>query len=613
MLCTGPDSLLDAERRAMIVTVPQQFSQLCQIISGLGAHERFAIDTETTGLRPWGDTQLRGISLYVAGQTFYVPVSHPDSKNIENLEPLRRALSYTRALPIFHNANYDRAILERGIGLKPFERYRDTVLLSWLQDENRPKALKVLGEQMFGIDASEEQRALKLLFKGRNSSDCYKELRANGVPVAEAREQAKLMSATSKRTWADLTAQEIAPYAEQDAKLTNDLYVQLVANREYSVVEPAVQRMHDLQSVVYRMVKTGLRIDRDVIHTQWSAAEQKMTAIQAKFDVNLDSPKQLATLIYETWNLPCKERTEKDAPSTSRAALEALAGMHAGLDEILQYRRLGKAVSTYYIPFLDAADGQNRIHPSVNVVGTVTGRFSYSDPNLQTIPRDGTISGIKDCIVASPGRRLWSYDLRQAELRFMASLAGERVLMATLESGADIYQQVADSIGTTRQVGKSLVLSWPYGVGPIKFSRASGLTVKEARAIIAGFEQAYPNLSACMSKLSQYAEFNGRLPLLEPGRFRRFTSPSLAYPIPSYTALNAACQGGVADTMGNVMIQAEPYWTGMGAQLVLQVHDSLVFEVIPGTEGALGKMLQDILDQVNPLNMPLVWEAKEGL
>lgn len=592
----------------MIVDIPQQYSSLCQIIAGLGAHERFAIDTETTGLRPWGDTQLRGISLYVQGNTFYVPVSHPDSRNVDP-EPLRRALAYTKAMPILHNANYDRAILERGIGLVPFQRYRDTVILSWLEDENRTKQLKELGSIFFGSDAKAEQVALKKMMRGETKTECYARLRAAGLPVAEARAK----SVASKRTWADLTAEEIAPYAEQDAKLTYDLYDRLCSEAEYDKVSVAVPRMHALNDVVYRMVRRGIQIDPEITQQKKAHAEAQMQVVRQRFDVNLDSPQQLAKLIYEDWGLPIKERTEKGAPSTSRAALEAMAGQHTGLDEILVYRRLGKSVSTYYNPFLDAADENCRIHPSVNVVGTVTGRFAYHDPNLQTLPREGTIEGVKDCIVAAPGRRLISYDLKSAELRFMASLAGETALIDALAAGQDIYQLTADRIGTTRQTAKSLVLSWPYGVGPIKFSRASGLSVKESRAVISGFEATYPNLSATMSKLSQYAEFHGRLPLLEPGRFRRFISPSLSWPVPGYTALNAACQGGVADTMGNVMIQAEPFWQAMGANLVLQVHDSLVFEIIPGTDKALGKMLQDILDQVNPLSMPLVWEAKFGV
>lgn len=593
----------------MIVNIPQQLDSLCSIIANLGGHERYAIDTETTGLRPWGDTQLRGISLYVQGNTFYVPLTHPDSKNIENAEPLRRALAYCRATPAYHNANYDRAILERGIGLAPHKNYRDTVILSWLLDENRTKQLKELGSIYFGIDAKAEQTALKKLMRGETKTEAYARLRATGLPVAEAREQA----VASKRSWADLTAEEIAPYAEQDAKLTYDLYDKLVSDQEYRQVAVAVDRMHALNNTVYRMVKRGLQIDPVVVQQQKNYAESLMLSIKSQFDVNLDSPKQLAELIYDTWGLPCTERTPKDEPSTSRAALEALAGAHAGLDQILQYRRLGKAVSTYYIPFLDAADESFRIHPSVNICGTVTGRFAYRDPNLQTIPRDGTIAGIKDCIVAAPGKRLVSYDLKSAELRFMASLAHEQPLIDALVRGDDIYTLTAERIGVTRQVAKSLVLSWPYGVGPVKFARASGLSTKESRAVIAGFESTYPSLSNTMSKLSQYAEFHHRLPLLEPGRFRRFTSPHLAYPIPGYTALNAACQGGVADFMGNVMIQAEPYWTDMGAELVLQVHDSLVFEVLPGTEKHLFQLLTRVADEVNPLSMPLVWEAKDGV
>lgn len=594
----------------MLVSTIQEYNFVCDRLTQLRAGERFAIDTETTGLRPWGDTTLRGISLYMRGETYYIPVSHPGGWNVPDTTALRDRLNYVAAMPVFHNANYDRAILERGIGYAPYHKtYRDTQILAWLEDENRPKALKKLGAEFFGQDASAEQAALKKMMRGESKTESYKKWRDLGFSVAEAKEK----SVATRRTWADLTAEEIGPYAEQDALLTYQLYDRLVDDAEYPVVESAVQRMHDLQDVVYRMVKRGLQIDPEMVRQQKRHAEIKMGVIREGFTVNLDSPKQLAKLIYEEWGLPLTERTENGAPSTSRATLEAMAGLHAGLDEILQYRRLGKSVSTYYDPFLDAADEAHRIHCSVNVVGTVTGRFSYSDPNLQTLPRDGTIAGVKECIVAKPGYTLVSYDLKSAELRFMASLANETPLIEALERGDDIYQLTAVRIGTSRQVAKSLVLSWPYGVGPIKFSRASGLSVKESRAVIAGFEASYPNLSGTMSKLSLYADIHGRLPLLEPGRFRRFTSPSLGYPVPSYTALNAACQGGVADTMGNIGIQIEPIAEELGAEMVLQVHDSWVFECLPGTEHELYKQLQRVTDEVNPLSMPLVWKMDYGV
>lgn len=597
----------------MLIQSMKEWYALRHKLADLRADERFAIDTETTGLRPWGDTKLRGISLYVRGETYYVPLSHPHSWNLPYRDGIVDALASCKAMPVLHNANYDRAILEANLGLVPFERYRDTVLISWLEDENRTKQLKELGSWFFGIDAKAEQVALKQMMKGRSTAECYKELRANGLPVAEAREQSRLMAQQSKRTWADLTAEEIAPYAEQDARLTYNLYDRLLSDNEYGVVETAVGRLHDLNDTVYRMVKRGVQINPEEVIRQREEALDAMTDISLRFDVNLDSPKQLVQLIYGDWGLPVKERTEKGEPSTSRLALEALAGLHPGLDEILQYRRLGKAVGTYFDPFLEAADGSSRIHPSVNVVGTVTGRFVYNDPNLQTIPREGTIAGIKDCFVGAPGKILVSYDLKSAELRFMASLSNETALIEALTRGDDIYQFTADRIGVTRQVAKSLVLAWPYGVGPVRFSRGSGLTTKESRAVITYFERTYPALTATMSKLSTYADLNRRLPLLEPGRFRRFTSPSLQWPVPAYTALNAACQGGVADFMGNVMIHVEEYAEAIGADLVLQVHDSLVFEVVPGTESMLCTELHRLADELNPISMPLVWSMSYGL
>ncbi len=597
----------------MLIQSMKDWYQVRTALADLRSDERFAIDTETTGLRPWLDTELRGISLYVRGETYYIPISHPGGWNMPHTDGIVDALSTCAAMPILHNANFDRAVLESSLGISPFRNYRDTQIIAWLEDENRPKALKALGEYFFGVDAKAEQVALKQLFKGRNSAECYKELRANGLPVAEAKERSKQMSAESKRTWKDLTAKEIAAYAEQDAKLTYDLYDTLVRDSEYAAVETAVQRMHDLQDTVYRMVKRGIQINPAEVERQSEEAYDRMTEISLKFDVNLDSPLQLAKLIYNEWGLPLTERTESGKPSTSRAALEAMAGMHPGLDHILQYRRLAKSIGTYYDPFLDTCDEAFRIHPHVNVVGTVTGRFSYSDPNLQTIPRDGTIAGIKDCFTARPGKILVSYDLKSAELRFMASLAGETELIRVLEEGGDVYQLTADRIGVTRQIGKSLVLSWPYGVGPVKFSRASGLTVKEARHVIADFEASYPNLTRTMSQLSTYADLQGRLPLLEPGRFRRFVGPHLQWPVPGYTALNAACQGGVADFMGNVMIRIEEYAEAIGAEMVLQVHDSLVFEVEPGTQHMLCTELHRLADELNPISMPLVWTMSEGL
>jgi DNA polymerase I-like protein with 3'-5' exonuclease and polymerase domains len=595
----------------MLIRTTAQFFEMLHVLDSLEEHERIAIDTETTGLRPWGDTVLRGISLYMRGQTYYIPVSHPKSWNVHDIGMFTTAVKYSKAVNIFHNANYDRAILERNIGLEPKEYHRDTVLLAWLLDENRTKSLKKLGEIFFGLDASAEQKALKQLMRGESKAEAYKRWRAEGLSVADSRD----LSVATKRPWGDLTAEEIAPYAEQDAKLTYDLYDRLVSDKEYAMVAPAVSRMHLLQDVVYRMVKRGVQIDPE--RTIWHRNEAIVQAarIQEKFfDVNLDSPQQLAKLIYEDWGLKVTERTESGGPSTSRTALEALAGKHAGLDDILAYRRWKKAQSTYYDPFLSAMDEDARIHPNVNIVGTVTGRFSYSDPNLQTIPRGGTISGVKECFVARRGKRLVSYDLKQAELRFMASLAGESALIGALTEGRDLYQEVAESIGTSRQIGKGLVLSWPYGVGPVKFAKTAGITTKESRAIIAGFEDTYSALSSTMFKLSQHAEFYGRMPLLGLGRFRRFTSPSLQWPVPSYTALNAACQGGVADFMGDVMIHIEDYADAMGCELVLQVHDALVFEVPDQTTAhQLCTELHRVGDECNPLDMPLIWEMKEGV
>lgn len=621
----------------MLVTNEEEYRAVWTAVARLDAGEELAIDTETTGLKPYLDTELRGISLAFLGETRYVPVSHPGSWNVPDLRPLAAALSTTKALPLLHNAKYDFAVLERAMRWSPPARYRDTQILAWLTDENRRHGLKALGSYFFGEDEAGEQKALKALMKGVTKAEAYKQLREEGLSVAEAKALSGELSAGSKRTWADLTAEEIAPYAEQDASLTLRLYRRLLLDPEMEAVAPAVQHRHDFQDVIYRMERVGVAVDEGRILTARERNARRAAEIEAQFDVNLGSAKQLARLVYEDWGLPIHERTDGGQPSTSREALEALAGSHEGLDLILEHRRLTKANATYFDALLENLDPTGRIHAWFNTVGTVTGRLSSSGPNLQTIPRDDTLPEVRAVFCAGEGYELVSFDLKQAELRFMAALAREHEMMEALEAGRNLYVETADAVicspSCTKSAegkclahytfGKALVLSWPYGVGPRKFARnftkgtgrlVTAADVRLAKQMIGGFEDKYPNLAQAMGNLAAYADTTGRLQHLQPGYFSRFTSPAIPYPIPGYTALNRLCQGGVAHFIGNVMGELESPLSDLGGRIVLQVHDNVVCEVPPGVAGQVHTLIQRIGDNLNPLSdMPLRWDAKSGL
>lgn len=621
----------------MLITTNDQYIEMMRDLRSLTPGDLLALDTETTGLRPWLDTELRGISMAYRDKTWYVPISHPGGLNIGlgKSDALSEVLAGCAALPIYHNSPYDFAILERGIGLPPPAQFRDTQILAWLTDENRRKGLKFLGEYFFGEDAAREKRELDALMKGVTQAEAYKARRAflaeAGLkePAAASKAWAKEVSAASKRTWADLTATEVSDYAEKDADLTLRLYRRLLADKEYAEVAPAVQRHHDLQHVVYRMEREGIAVDAGRVEMLRDREIARMGVLAEQFDVNLDSPKQLAALVYGEWGLPVTERTDSGTPSTAREVLEAMAGLHDGLDAILEYRRLQKAVSSFYDTLLDNVDTNGRVHTSYNICGTVTGRFTSQTPNVQQIPKASTNADAKSVFVARPGYELWSYDLKSAELFVAASITGDRTMMAALtEEGRSFHKETAAAVFNSAEepfytLAKNLNYGIPYGIGPRKFSTYIAKGRKEtpgpkhyrqAKAAIDAHVAQWPVLHAGISNLTAYAEVAGRVPLIKPGLFRRFISPSMAYPVPSYTAFNAEVQGGVAIFMGDVMVNVEaPALELYGAILLLQVHDSLVFEVPCGFGNALHRLLQRVADDCNPFAMRMLFDSKPGV
>jgi DNA polymerase-1 len=615
----------------MLITSHAAYLYLCSRIKRLREDETIAIDTETTGVNLWTTDELRGVCIGFRGESFYVPISHPNSWNVVSGELLCWALEQCAALPLYANAPFDWRSLEAGIGLAPpLDRYRDVQLIAWLEDENRRKGLKYLGELFCGEDAAEEQRALKALFAGETQAAAYKRLRqelhaaGESEGAAATKVRAAAASAASKVSWATITAEQIAPYAAKDADLTARVYEALVSHPEYAEIEAAVETLHRVQASAYRMSRRGVGIDVGKAHELRMEAWARATEIADSFEVNIASAKQLAELVYETWALPVTERTDGGAPSTAAAVLEAMAGDHPGVDQILEYRRLTKAAQ-FYGALLDHVDTAGRVHTSFKVNGTVTGRWSSSDPNLQQIPKESTNKDAKKLFVARPGYELVMFDLASAELRVAASLAGDTDMMAALdEPGRSFHKETAASVFDSADepfytLAKNLNYGIPYGIGPKRFASyiAKGLAQKQttrhygqAKAAIDAHRLAWPVLHQAIRNCTEYADLTGRLPLGWPGRIRHFTSASMAWPVPGYQAFNSAVQGGVALFMNDVLLAVEAPAAALGADLLLAVHDEFWFEAPIGTKYRLAEVLQATADAVNPFKLRMLFGIK---
>jgi DNA polymerase I-like protein with 3'-5' exonuclease and polymerase domains len=645
--------------------------RLIDEVARLGAGAVVAIDTETTGLRPFNGDVLRGVSVaFRRGDgtlvSEYWPLSHPDSVNVSSAA-VARAINQAHRhaeLCVYHNGKFDAKFLAQ-IGVEWPARFYDTKVVSFLLDENENHSLKPTSARLWpDEDAAGEQRHIKELMGSETKGACYKRLRAalveQGIkePAVETRARVEAERIVGK-TWATLTYDDIAPYAAKDAELTLRLYEWQQSQAEYQRVLPAVEPYLRFEALMHRMECAGVAIDRAYVDQLVAECEDEIEGIRAQFpDVSLDSTPQLQKLIYETWGLTPLGFTGKGAPSTSREALELLEGAHPGLDKILRYRKAKKLVSGFLSQLLKEAGDDGRVHPSFNASSrgksgnqsesdTVTGRLTCSGPNLQQRPRD-LPAGV---FVAPEGYELWSYDMSQAELRIAASIAEEPAMIDVFLAGGDIYLATAEELGITRQSSKTVRLSSVYGIGARKLARGllkgTGkqpteckfwLTDPEdrykmklrkcrkcdscaARDLLDNYWASVPHLDIVNRNLVAYAEAAREVPLHVEGRYRRYPSPwecaarKLPAPWPRpYTALNSVIQGGCAELLKGWLLAAEPRVNALGARIICTIHDSVTCEVPAGRGLEIGAVLQEALDSVTPegwVTVPL--DPKEGI
>ncbi|HXJ69373.1 MAG TPA: DNA polymerase [Verrucomicrobiae bacterium] len=640
----------------MIVSDQQTVLQIAREIRSLHPGEYVAVDTETTGLHVYQDDVCRGMSLTydLGGQgdliDWYVNVSHSDLPAV-NITPIVEALNVTLATQVYHHAEFDWAVLRKTCPAFeiPAGRFWDTQTIDWMMDENWSHRLKDAAERAFGTEAKDKQRELKAAMRGRPIGELYAELRAGDDPrwigrgtATAAREEARRLHEASVYTWATITAELTAPYAMMDTNLTYRLAEwqrELIESNMAGLdISPDIEREFAFQVVLYEMMRTGIKVNPLAAENLRRDALAKLDELRGYFEgINLGSPQQLQKLLYEEWGVPVTRRTKKGAPSTDRDALEELLGEHPSVEILLEYRALSKAVGTYYNGLLDKRDPHDRIHSAFAMNRTVTGRLASSDPNLQNIPRADTSAEVRSVFVPEPGLELWEYDLAQAEMRVMAGWAGEHNMIDAIEAGRNLHAETAIAIwgaewgdisldevkkqhGREYTLAKNVGYGYPYGIQAKKIAwylvkgtgRAITRTeIAEGGRIHAQYKATYPDLARLMGGLQRQADKLGYIPLHVPGRFRRYKGAGYRN-TKTYTALNSVVQGAIGEFMKDVMLAVWPeQGTHSYFRVCLQIHDSLVCEVLPGMGPQLQVLLQSIADNINPFPMRMLWDAKQ--
>jgi DNA polymerase-1 len=390
-----------------------------------------------------------------------------------------------------------------------------------------------------------------------------------------------------------------------------------------------------LAPVLADIERAGIRVDPKELDKMSRSMEKEVRRLEKEIwklagsEFNVNSPTQLAEILFDKLNLqPNARRGKAKARSTAADILEELSAQHPLPAKVIEYREIAKLKSTYVdaLPKLIHPE-TGRLHTSFSQTGTATGRLSSSDPNLQNIPiRSELGREIRAAFVAEKGKILLSADYSQIELRIMAHFSEDPVLIDAFRNGEDIHARTAQEVfgvgplaqtAEHRRAAKAINFGIIYGLSPFGLAQQLGIEQREAAQFINAYFTRYRGVKEYLDKILAETRKTGVAKTLF-GRIRpipEINSPQMQLRnFAERTALNSPLQGTAADLIKLAMIRIDQRLTEekFEAKMILQVHDELLFETPAKERGKLGKLVQEEMEGVYKLNVPLVVEIGAG-
>jgi len=571
---------------------------------------RFAFDTQTTSI-DYMRAELVGVSFAVeADHAAYVPVGHdypgaPDQIALEDLlDRLKPLLEDPQIGKIGQNLKYAKNVLARyDIELVGIEF--DTMLESYVLDS--------VATRHETDDLAERYLGVRTIHYEDVAGKGAKQLSFNDVPIETA-----------------------APYAAEHAAITlrlhETLWPKLAAHASLKSVFEDIEL--PLLPVLSRVERAGARVDGSLLIRQGEEigsrlselAEQAWAAADEQF--NLDSTKQLQSIFYDKLGLPVLKKTPGGKPSTAEPVLQELALDYELPRIILEYRGLAKLKSTYTdkLP-LQINPETGRIHTSYRQAVAATGRLSSTDPNLQNIPiRTAEGRKIRRAFVAAEGHQLLAADYSQIELRIMAHLSGDSGLRTAFADNLDVHRATAAEVfgcsldavdADQRRSAKAINFGLIYGMSAFGLGRQLGVSRGVAQEYIDRYFARYPGVRDYMEQIREQARSDGFVATVFG---RRLYLPEInarngmRRQAAERTAINAPMQGTAADIIKRAMVSVDRWLedASLDAQMIMQVHDELVFEVAQQDVEALSAGVRERMESAAQLEVPLVVDVGCG-
>ncbi|MEH6629622.1 MAG: DNA polymerase I [Halopseudomonas aestusnigri] len=615
----------DAEPEYELV---QEEKDLVRWIAQAKRHGSVAVDTETTSLDAM-KAKLVGVSLSTGGnKACYIPLDHiaisedsdggldllggsadrpkqiPKARALELLKPL---LEDPSVLKIGQNIKYDSVILaQEGLGVTPID---DTMLLSYVLEG---------GMHGHGMDELAELHLDHTTIK-------FKEVAGTGK---------------SQVTFDKVPLDKALDYAAEDALITYRLHAalkpRLVPEKMVKVYE-TIER--PLVKVLADMEQRGIKVDRPFLHRLSNKFAQRLVDLQGEIHeiagepFTIGSPKQLGEVLFEKMGIPGGKKGKSGSYSTGADILEGLAAEgHSLPTKVLEWRQLAKLKSTYTDALQEQINSKTgRVHTSYAQAVASTGRLSSSDPNLQNIPvRTEEGRKIRDAFIAEDGFKLLSVDYSQVELRLIAEIAEEDALKQAFTEGQDIHAITAHQVFGTpiegmdpmvRRQAKAINFGIIYGQSAFGLAASLGISRKDAKDYIDAYFARFPGIKRYMEETKAFAHEHGFVKTLF-GRHIHLPSINEKNPMRKNfgerAAINAPIQGTAADIIKRAMIKMPDALenANLKAQMLLQVHDELIFEVpdaeVEETSALVRNVMETACDPVLKLSIPLTADAGVG-
>ncbi len=602
----------DGAHRAHYETILDE-ATLSRWLEKISQAERVALDTETTSLDEQ-QARLVGISFAIApGEAAYLPLAHtgPDVPNQlpfdATLARLKPWLENPTPIKVMQHAKYDQHVFANH-GIRLAGVVDDTLLMAYVLEAGQVSAgsleLGALARRHLGMTTIPYEA---ICGKGAN------QISFDQVAVADA-----------------------TAYAAEDADITLRIADRL---RPQLAAEPGLEHIYrdlelPVEQVLFTMEQNGVLIDNQQLADQSHALGERMLALESEAHTlagqsfNLNSPKQLAEILFTQQGLPVKKKTASGTPSTDEEVLTELALDFPLPRLLLEYRSIAKLKNTYCDKLpqrINPATG--RVHTHYSQTTAVTGRLASSDPNLQNIPvRTGEGRRIREAFIAPTDHCIISADYSQIELRIMAHLSADRGLLDAFAHGEDIHRATAAEVfgvmplevsDDQRRAAKAINFGLIYGMSAFGLARQLGIERSAAQTYIDRYFDRYPGVARYMEETRQSAHHHGYvetvfgrrlwLPDLKAGQQGRRQGAERA-------AINAPMQGTAADLIKMAMIAVQ-HWIekqGLKTRLIMQVHDELVLDAPNNECEQVRSALGPLMTQVAKLKVPLVVDIGIG-